>query len=646
MISDTQELLARFVNNGSESAFHELVTRYFDLVHSTAVRLLDGDTHRAEDVAQMVFSDLARMASKLASNTMLGGWLHRHTCFVARTAMRGERRRQAREKQAVEMNALNQQGESVLSHVAPILGEAINELGADDRDAILLRFFERRHLRAVGEALGMSENAAQKRVTRAVQELGTLLQRRGVTLSSGALASGLAAGAVKAAPAGLALAVAGAVLAGVSTTGGFAAASAKVAALAKLKLGIAAAFVVVVSVITGILLLRQPTAKAITGNRLTNRELSQKQSGDLAVADVANPKTAVSGAANEVLNQSGHGAEPLQGGDDVLTRSKVPSVAVPQPVMPRGAIGTTVRLVSKIGSKVRIEGTSNIHDWQVEGSIIGGVLETGPGIPLEPGTPIQPGPVWATAEAFIKVRSLMSIEKDGRSYSDGMNEVMYESLQATFFPTICYRLLEMSFKGTTNFDHTIQYEYQSRGELSIAGVTNQIYMPIFLLPLGGDRLKISGRTTIKMTSFQIEPPAPKIALGMIKTGDEVVITVSWMLGLRNASESSVAPAESQTPLHQQPTPPTFTPIGHEEMIPAASIQFNTQLAQVLAIYAELAQAQLDIDDAVKPALIRFTNREPVTRAQAIALLDNALLEQAGIVVTHPESNRVIMSLRR
>src|SRR5258706_6479973 len=113
-MTESQALLADYVRSGAESAFRQLLTRYLDLVYSTAVRLVDGDTHRAKDVAQVVFSDLARMAGKLSGNTMLGGWLHRHTCFVARTVMRGERRRQIRERQAVEMNALNDQNESVL----------------------------------------------------------------------------------------------------------------------------------------------------------------------------------------------------------------------------------------------------------------------------------------------------------------------------------------------------------------------------------------------------------------------------------------------------------------------------------------------------------------------------------------------------
>src|SRR5512135_2593646 len=85
MMTDSQQLLADYAANGSERAFQELVARYVDLVYSTAVRLVEGDTHRAKDVAQTVFVDLARMGAKLSPNTMLGGWLHRHTCFVART---------------------------------------------------------------------------------------------------------------------------------------------------------------------------------------------------------------------------------------------------------------------------------------------------------------------------------------------------------------------------------------------------------------------------------------------------------------------------------------------------------------------------------------------------------------------------------
>src|SRR5437016_3884470 len=149
-MTDSQRLLADYVQTGSDAAFRELVSRYVGLVYSTARRLVDGDTHRAEDVAQIVFVDLARTARTLPGDVLLGGWLHRHTCFVAAKTMRGERRRQSRERQAVEMNALHENSEANFSQVAPLLDEAINELGEQDRKAVLLRFFEQHDFRKIG----------------------------------------------------------------------------------------------------------------------------------------------------------------------------------------------------------------------------------------------------------------------------------------------------------------------------------------------------------------------------------------------------------------------------------------------------------------------------------------------------------------
>jgi len=90
-----EALLNEYVRNGSERAFRELVAAYVNFVYGTALRFVGGDTHMAEDVAQTVFIDLARKAALLPANVQLGGWLHRHTCFVARKALRKERRASA-----------------------------------------------------------------------------------------------------------------------------------------------------------------------------------------------------------------------------------------------------------------------------------------------------------------------------------------------------------------------------------------------------------------------------------------------------------------------------------------------------------------------------------------------------------------------
>ena len=210
-MTESSNLLAEYVQTGSDTAFRELVARYLGLVYSTALRLVAGDSYVAEDVAQTVFLDLARKAGTLPSDVMLGGWLHRDTCFVAAHTMRGERRRQVRERQAVEMNALQSNPEADFSPVARILDEAINELADADRTAILLRFFEQRDFRSVGQALGSNEDAARMRVNRALEKLQGLLTRRGLTTSAAALSVALWANAVQAAPAGLAVTISTAV---------------------------------------------------------------------------------------------------------------------------------------------------------------------------------------------------------------------------------------------------------------------------------------------------------------------------------------------------------------------------------------------------------------------------------------------------
>lgn len=200
----TQSLLLEYVQKGSERAFRELVTAYIDFVFSTALRIVGGDRHQAEDITQTVFTDLARKAATLPADLRLGGWLHRHTCFVSRKTLRRERRRVAREQQAVRLLNITDYNEANLAQLALVLDEAINDLGDQDRHAIMLRFFENLDFRSIGQALGSSEDAARMRVARAVEKMGSLLKRRGVVMSLSGLTFVLTAGLASAAPEGLA----------------------------------------------------------------------------------------------------------------------------------------------------------------------------------------------------------------------------------------------------------------------------------------------------------------------------------------------------------------------------------------------------------------------------------------------------------
>src|SRR5690606_36768652 len=110
------------------------VNRYVNLVYSVALRRTDHDTRIAEDIAQTVFTDLAAKASTLPKDVMLGGWLHRHTCFVASNVLRSEHRRTVREQQALEMNMLHDDTDPNWKQLAPVLDDVIQELPPADRD--------------------------------------------------------------------------------------------------------------------------------------------------------------------------------------------------------------------------------------------------------------------------------------------------------------------------------------------------------------------------------------------------------------------------------------------------------------------------------------------------------------------------------
>ena len=160
---------------------------------------------------------------------------------------------------------------------------------------------------------------------------------------------------------------------------------------------------------------------------------------------------------------------------------------------------------ARSGSKMRIEGTSNIHDWQVESPFIGGLMEVGPGFPTEPGQAVTPGKVEAKVDAFITVRSLKSLKEDGRPYSDAMDGIMWQNLKGTEdevtkkvpYPKIEYRLSELVLKEAPKAKDG-PYVFDAKGELALAGVTNKISMPVNVTPMADKKLKITGTLAPKL----------------------------------------------------------------------------------------------------------------------------------------------------
>ncbi len=168
MTSDS-DLLRQFARDHAQDAFTELVKRHVNLVYSAALRQVRSP-QLAEEIAQSVFADLAHAALKLKPDTILTAWLYAVTRRTAIDVIRKESRRRLREQIAAEMNAMNAT-EANWTHIEPLLDEAVSALDETDRAAVLLRYFENKSLREVGQQLGMSDDAAQKRVSRAVEKL-------------------------------------------------------------------------------------------------------------------------------------------------------------------------------------------------------------------------------------------------------------------------------------------------------------------------------------------------------------------------------------------------------------------------------------------------------------------------------------------
>ena len=212
------ELLREYAAEKSEQAFAAIVSRHLNLVYSVALRHA-GNAHEAQDITQAVFVVLARKAGSLRKGTVLSGWLFHAARMTASNFIRSETRRTKREQEAYMQSTLTEEpANDDWKQIAPLLDTAMADLGEQDRNAIVLRYVEGKDLKAVGVALGSSEEAAKKRVSRAVEKLRGFFTKRGVVLSSAALAGAISANAVQAAPAGLAAVITAGAMEGAAAT--------------------------------------------------------------------------------------------------------------------------------------------------------------------------------------------------------------------------------------------------------------------------------------------------------------------------------------------------------------------------------------------------------------------------------------------
>lgn len=189
-----------------------LVSRHVNKVYSVALRQT-GNPHQAEEITQAVFVTLARNRGRLGRRVVLSGWLYQTARLTSITHIRSEIRRHRREMEACMQNDANETEPDVWTQIAPLLESAMGTLNEADRYAIVLRFFDGKNLREVGAAMGANEEAARKRVNRAVEKLRLFFTNRGVIVPAAMMTAAIAAHSVQAAPPMLAQSVSAAALA-------------------------------------------------------------------------------------------------------------------------------------------------------------------------------------------------------------------------------------------------------------------------------------------------------------------------------------------------------------------------------------------------------------------------------------------------
>jgi polyisoprenoid-binding protein YceI len=179
-------------------------------------------------------------------------------------------------------------------------------------------------------------------------------------------------------------------------------------------------------------------------------------------------------------------------------------------------------------TSVAIQGTSSVHDWEMKGPIIGGFVDLPAGVDFDTNQATLPGLKDGILAASVMARiTVRSIKSEADHLPEVMDHLMQEAMKETNHPRIEYHLTELKLRQPHLAGQP--FVFDAKGDLAIAGVTNKVAFPVAIVPLGKDKILISGTNTLKMTDYKIDPPAPNFGLGLMKCGDEIKVLFQWTL---------------------------------------------------------------------------------------------------------------------
>lgn len=182
---------------------------------------------------------------------------------------------------------------------------------------------------------------------------------------------------------------------------------------------------------------------------------------------------------------------------------------------------TTITLFIQAGSKLWFEGTSTLHDFACTTSTIQGAIGVDT-VQLVEGFSNET-PFFSKVKIMIPVQSITS-------GNGSLDENMYEALKAEEHPYIKFFLLE-ALKISESKKEKDGFEIETKGSLTVAGKEQVIDMTVLLAKKNDGSINVRGTKDLFMTDFDVEPPS--FMLGVLKTGNKVVVHFDLMLSKRN-----------------------------------------------------------------------------------------------------------------
>lgn len=158
--------------------------------------------------------------------------------------------------------------------------------------------------------------------------------------------------------------------------------------------------------------------------------------------------------------------------------------------------------VNSGASNLKVEGTSNVHDWEITAKDLQGSMK----VQMTDGQLVQ-----------IDQIQLTVVAESLKSGKGGMDKNTYKALKTDKHKNITYQLQKVN-----NLDCTSKTDCKvtTTGVLTIAGTKQTVDM-VFSAKVSGDKIVLTGERKIKMSEFKIDPPTAMF--GTITTGDDVTI---------------------------------------------------------------------------------------------------------------------------